>query len=249
MRTLAKSAVLVCAAGLAALYGTNAVAADKGVGGACCQDLEERLAEFEAVTAKKGNRKVSLTVYGHVNWAIVHTDIDPLGINETTLSNNPNSVTRFGFKGEAKITPELSAGYLLEIGIGEAKPAVEFGIMGPSLSNGKLTNGMTIRHSALYLEHKTLGAVWLGQTSTATDGIAEISLARVSNASTLLSFEPVSGTWLGGLHGFGGLDGKQQRCLGRGAALCRRVLGLPGCGRHWLPQRDDSIRRVPAAGR
>ncbi len=33
-------------------------------GGNCCADLEERIAELEATTARKGNRKVSLSVYG-----------------------------------------------------------------------------------------------------------------------------------------------------------------------------------------
>ena len=35
---------------------TSASAAD--LGGNCCADLEERIAELEATTARKGNRKV-----------------------------------------------------------------------------------------------------------------------------------------------------------------------------------------------
>ena len=46
----------------------SAKAAD--LGGDCCADLEERVAELEATTARKGNRKVSLTVSGWVNEAI-----------------------------------------------------------------------------------------------------------------------------------------------------------------------------------
>ncbi len=42
----------------------SASAAD--LGGNCCADLEERIAELEATTARKGNRKVSLTVSGWV---------------------------------------------------------------------------------------------------------------------------------------------------------------------------------------
>ena len=38
-------------------------------GGDCCADLEERVAKLEATTARKGNRKVSLTVGGHVSTA------------------------------------------------------------------------------------------------------------------------------------------------------------------------------------
>ena len=45
----------------------SAKAAD--LGGNCCADLEERVAELEATTARKGNRKVSLTVSGWVNEA------------------------------------------------------------------------------------------------------------------------------------------------------------------------------------
>ena len=37
----------------------SARAAD--LGGNCCADLEERIAELEATTARKGNRKMSLT--------------------------------------------------------------------------------------------------------------------------------------------------------------------------------------------
>ncbi len=57
MRTGAYLALLT-ATGLVAA-GPSAKAAD--LGGDCCADLEERIAELEATTARKGNRKVSLT--------------------------------------------------------------------------------------------------------------------------------------------------------------------------------------------
>jgi hypothetical protein len=41
---------------------TNAFAAD--LGGNCCADLEERVAELEARTVRKGNRKFSLPITG-----------------------------------------------------------------------------------------------------------------------------------------------------------------------------------------
>jgi opacity protein-like surface antigen len=46
------------------LPATSAIAANLGVGGSCCADLEERVAELEATTAGKGNRKVRLLQYG-----------------------------------------------------------------------------------------------------------------------------------------------------------------------------------------
>ena len=36
------------------------------LGGDCCADLEERVANLEATTARKGNKKVSLTITGRV---------------------------------------------------------------------------------------------------------------------------------------------------------------------------------------
>ncbi len=35
----------------------------------CCGDLEERVAELEATTARKGNRVVSVQIYGQINKA------------------------------------------------------------------------------------------------------------------------------------------------------------------------------------
>ncbi len=51
---------------------TPARAAD--LGGDCCADLEERVAELEATTARKGNRKGSLTVSGWVKQAVFAWD-------------------------------------------------------------------------------------------------------------------------------------------------------------------------------
>ena len=65
---------LVAAAGL--LMGNFAYAPARAadLGGGCCADLEERVAELEATTARKGNRVVSLQVYGQVNKALLIWD-------------------------------------------------------------------------------------------------------------------------------------------------------------------------------
>src|SRR5471030_1154146 len=41
------------------------------LGDSCCADLEERIAELEAITVRKGNRKVSLTVTGYVTKQVM----------------------------------------------------------------------------------------------------------------------------------------------------------------------------------
>jgi hypothetical protein len=44
------------------------------LGGDCCADLEDRVAELEATTVRKGNKKVSVTLYGQVNRAALFWD-------------------------------------------------------------------------------------------------------------------------------------------------------------------------------
>lgn len=104
----------LAAAGLLAggLSVTSASAAD--LGGNCCADLEERIAELEATTARKGNRKVSLTVSGWVGQQVMwwddgfesNTYVGDLG---TTLASNVK------FTGQATIVPGWTAGYVLHL--------------------------------------------------------------------------------------------------------------------------------------
>ena len=67
---IAIAAALGLVVGGFAFKATPAMAAD--LGGDCCADLEERVAELEATTVRKGNKKVSVTLSGWVvksfNW-------------------------------------------------------------------------------------------------------------------------------------------------------------------------------------
>ncbi|HWE15676.1 MAG TPA: hypothetical protein VG758_00620 [Hyphomicrobiaceae bacterium] len=67
---LSATAITALLAGSAAL--TPTLAAD--LGGNCCADLEERVAELEATAARKGNRRVSLTISGQVSTAVMAWD-------------------------------------------------------------------------------------------------------------------------------------------------------------------------------
>src|SRR6476469_3565441 len=95
---------LVAAAGLLIGGVTMPSAKAADLGGDCCADLEERVAELEATTARKGNRKMSLTVTGQVHrlimaWDDGHTPGIYYGID------NVNSSSRFSVLGEANATP------------------------------------------------------------------------------------------------------------------------------------------------
>src|SRR3974390_3238712 len=80
----------------------SAKAAD--LGGDCCADLEERVAELEATTARKGNRKMSLTISGQVHRPGGGGD-DGESSKAYYGLDNRNSSTRLDFAGEAKVTP------------------------------------------------------------------------------------------------------------------------------------------------
>jgi predicted porin len=120
-----------------------------------------------------------LTVSGQVNEAIIFWD-DGKEQNAYVVSNN-NSRTRFRFVGDAKISADWSAGYLLEIGVRYANSGNRDQTTARA---GGDTNTLDIRHSAWWLDNKQLGRVWVGQTSSATDGITEINLANVVNAGS-----------------------------------------------------------------
>ena len=176
---------LVAAGVLAGGFATSASAAD--LGGNCCADLEERIAELEATTARKGNRKVSLTVSGWVNQQITFWDdgeesnvyIHDLG---TTLGSHVK------FTGQATISPGYSAGYVLHIeamgsdglmhdqdnnsgpmlynALAAGQP---FAAPAPGLGRG---NGVQTLQSYWFVKSDTLGKVSVGLQSQASDNTA-----------------------------------------------------------------------------
>ena len=156
---------LLAAFGLAAASYTPAAAAD--LGGDCCADLEERVAELEATTARKGNRKVSLTVSGWVNEAVFVWD-DGTESN-AYVGTNSLEQSRFRFVGEAQIAPGYSAGYTLEIGV-QGHPSNQWNQFSPSSSSSTPTsqdNALVVRKSNWWLKSKDYGKVTVGLEGTA----------------------------------------------------------------------------------
>ncbi len=164
------SAALLLTASALALNTASAQAAD--LGGNCCADLEERIAELEATTARKGNRKVSLEISGQVNEALMYWD-DGTESNAYIVTND-NSRSRVRFKGKAKINGDLEAGYLLEIGIRGANSKR----VNQLDDNAAADSGLDLRHSTWYLKSKTFGQVNVGLTGTASEDITEANLSQ-----------------------------------------------------------------------
>ena len=133
------------------------------LGGDCCADLEERIAELEATTVRKGNKKVSVTLYGQENHAALFWD-DGAEKNFYVVDNNYES-SRFGFKGTAKTGfGDWVGGYRLEVeptGANSAK-LNQFDDDNANDSAGPLN----VRHSYMYLSSKKYGEGRMGLTAT-----------------------------------------------------------------------------------
>ena len=197
-------ATIFVAGGL--MLGTSISAQAADLGGDCCADLEERIAELEATTARKGNRKVKLTIYGQVNEAVMFWD-DGFEQNAYVVTNDA-SRSRFGFKGGAKINDDWSANFKIEIGVRTA--------------NSKRVNqndplavedsGFDVRHAWWNLSSKTYGTFQVGHTPMASDEITEINLAGTNSVGKYSDVED-SGLGMFLRASDGGLSGVTWRRL------------------------------------
>ncbi len=156
-----------------ALTSSSALAAD--LGGDCCADLEERVATLEATTARKGNRKVSLTVSGWMNQALlVWDDGDE---SDAYVTSNGNDLAAINFSGEAKIRPGWKAGYEVELEI------VAAGSDSVDQTNDDGETAIEIAQSAIFIESERYGTVTWGFADQASDGAPEMDLSGAENVA------------------------------------------------------------------
>jgi hypothetical protein len=142
---------------------TGANAAD--LGGNCCADLEERIAELEATTVRKGNRKVSLTITGWVSQQVSYWDD---GVEKNAYVSDIGSTLNSNFKltGSAKISPDLSAGYMMQV---EVVSNENLGVNAGADNAGRK---LDVIQSFWFLKSESLGKLSVGQQSSAADNVA-----------------------------------------------------------------------------
>jgi hypothetical protein len=160
-------------------------------GDTCCADLEERIAELEATTARKGNRKVKVEIYGLVNQALLGWyDGKKADVYEVT---NDNQRTRFGFKGKAKIDEDWEAGFKIEIGIRSAN-SKRVNQLNDKGDDNPQDVGFDLRDIYWYLQEKKRGKLIIGLSNAATDKITESNLTQTESFA---KYSDVEDTGLG----------------------------------------------------
>jgi hypothetical protein len=146
---------------LAGMTGANAA----DLGGNCCADLEERIAELEATTVRKGNRKVSLTISGWVSQQVSFWDD---GVEKNAYVSDIGSTLNSNFKltGSAKISPDMSAGYVLHVEVvGNENLFV-------NANADNANRGLAVIQSFWFLKSESLGKLSVGTQSSAADNAA-----------------------------------------------------------------------------
>ncbi len=202
-----------------------AAAAD--LGGDCCADLEERVAELEATTVRKGNRKVSVEISGHVNRMVMYWD-DSVN-DDVYLVDNSQSESQFRLTGSAGIMPGLSAGFLIEAeAVSADSDEVNARIDGAGNENidGRVLN----RRTSFHLKHNQLGKVTLGREAPATRYLITLNLAK----NPIADARP---KWGGNFHLV-----RPQGSSGCTGAACRTSLDMDVLSPNLNTTRGDIVR-------
>jgi hypothetical protein len=193
---------LACAVAIAAAAaGLRPAWADGTVGAGCCADLEARIAELEATTVRKGNRRVSLTLSGQVTRSLLYwNDGDRQDLYSV---DNGLNTSRFRLTGSATVAPGYKAGFLFELDLrlGARSNQVTqidddgFSGAGGILGGAALGDGiggagdsvLAIRQASWWLEHPHLGKLTVGRLNSSTAGVSTIDL---SNAGVVITSDP-----------------------------------------------------------
>jgi len=130
---------------------------------------------LEATTARKGNRKVSLTISGWVAEQVMWWD-DGFESNAYVQGIGTTLASNIKFTGSAQISPGWSAGYVIHVevygseNLGTTNQSTP---VGPSLyDNSDNFNGINTLQSFWFIKSEHLGKVSIGYQSQASDNTA-----------------------------------------------------------------------------
>jgi hypothetical protein len=199
------------------------------LGSSCCSDLEQRIAELEATTARKGNRVVSLQISGTVHESLVFWDDG--AESDAYVVTNTGYQSRLNISGKGQINPDLTAGFLITLGVWSTPSLAVDQVNDETVSSSPLAqpDSMFIRENKLYIDSKTYGRLTIGQQSVAADDITSINVSRSLHIAT-----PAQQIYMGGFQARDGelLTGFRYHSL----------MGGDGANTPGDPTRLDAIR-------
>jgi hypothetical protein len=147
-----------------------AAAAVLGVSSASAQDLgalEKRVQALEKAGGgqyvARSKKTMNLVVSGHLNQMMQFRDNgDSSGV---IFSGNPQSETRFRFVGTGKVSDDINAKTVIELGeTSSTNASLDAETAGPNQGN------FNVRQMELALASKSIGTFSIGDSSLATDG-------------------------------------------------------------------------------
>jgi hypothetical protein len=181
-------AILVTISLALAAFASKAIPARAAdLGGDCCGDLEERVAELEATTIRKGNKKVVIILSGWVIKSLNWWDdgkIDHAVVGDKDYDNG----TRFAITGSATISPGWSAGFNVTVNTW----ATTFGIfssqlddLGPPIGSSNIADvllgggnnygAIATLYSYVFVKSDKWGTLNWGHLSPASDNPAVLA--------------------------------------------------------------------------
>ena len=222
MNRFSLSALVAAGMLVSGLSAGSASAAD--LGGNCCADLEERIAELEATTARKGNRKVSLTVSGWVAEQVMWWD-DGVEDNVYVGGIGTTLATNVKFTGQATIMPGFHAGYVIHTEMIDSDDLTwnANSAVGPAVYQalGGTTVGYNVQviQAFWFIKSDHMGKISVGQQSQASDNTAIL----VDGSGTL-----VPANWVAfNINSFA-IRGNNTGLVWGGAQNCRGMGGAWG---------------------
>ncbi len=136
------------------------------LGGDCCADLEERIAELEATAVKKGNKKVSVTITGRANMNVMWWAENGVAASNATydhtsdiyFGNVARNETEFNIKGEGKVNSDVTVGFLMEIYV---DPSATGGTKNSQTKHQDAVNAVP-QTTYVFINSKAVGELRLG---------------------------------------------------------------------------------------
>ena len=144
----------------------------------CCNGLEERIAELEAIAARSERRTTSLKVSGSISRALLFWDDGANRDVAVVTNDNDNSVATF--EGETKDMPGgWSAGFVLDLDILSA------GSSDVSQTNVDGVTAIELGDASIWVKNEHFGQITIGQTSAkgASSGASERDLSRTETVA------------------------------------------------------------------